>query len=518
MLRLPISLLFFALPAWASAATFTVDTTSDAALMACTAAAADCSLRGAILAANAAPGADTIAFDIPANDAGFIAASGHWRISVANELPFVDDDAVIDGYTQPGAAENTLSPTQGGSNARLLIEVQNVGAASTQGIKSTGNNFFSTLVVRGLVINRFNPQIVLSGGAAHRIEGCFIGTTVDGTAASLTSNSPGNGIRLSGQGAVVIGGLNPAARNVIAGVNNAIASFGLPDGLRIEGNLIGTNAAGDARIGNLGDGIAFNGVFNSTIGGAVPAARNLIAGSAFSAIRLNGSGGQQSSFTGTRVVGNFIGTDWTGTLTIGNGLNPNSPSQVQPGILVGGTLATGLVIGGAAAGEANLIAHSGGAGVTIDSVIGVALSRNVFRNNRGPAIDNVQGGAFVGPTPNDVGDADIGGNRLQNFPVALGIGTVTANTLELLYSVDSAPANATYPLTVEFFRGEGGQAAQWLATQSITLAQAQTTRSITLPLSAFADDLVVMTATDAGGNTSEFGRVGIGEVFADGFE
>lgn len=47
-------------PAWA--ATFAVDTTvDDAALVACTDAAADdCSLRGAIIAANTASGADTI--------------------------------------------------------------------------------------------------------------------------------------------------------------------------------------------------------------------------------------------------------------------------------------------------------------------------------------------------------------------------------------------------------------------------------------------------------------------------
>jgi len=41
---------------------------------------------------------------------------------------------------------------------------------------------------------------------------------------------------------------------------------------------------------------------------------------------------------------------------------------------------------------------------------------------------------------------------------------------------------------------------------------------VILPLAAFADDLVVMTATDADGTSSEFGRVGIGEVFAHGFE
>src|SRR5262245_35830263 len=58
----------------AAAATFVVDRTDDSAAVAaqaCTAAANDCSLRGAIIKANATPGADVITFAASTNGLPF---------------------------------------------------------------------------------------------------------------------------------------------------------------------------------------------------------------------------------------------------------------------------------------------------------------------------------------------------------------------------------------------------------------------------------------------------------------
>ena len=52
-------------PVYLTAATFIVDTTSNATLSACTGAPADCSLPGAVAAANSLAGADSIQFNIP---------------------------------------------------------------------------------------------------------------------------------------------------------------------------------------------------------------------------------------------------------------------------------------------------------------------------------------------------------------------------------------------------------------------------------------------------------------------
>ena len=508
-----------ALSSASHAASFVVDSTSDADLDDCTGLAADCSLRGAINATHVAAGADRIEFAIPEADAGFIAASAHWRIEPLTSLPSLSGVVEIDGYSQLGASANTLAPDQGGSNAILKIELRGPAQQNVNGLESGLTDFNAQSTIRGLVINRFNSQIFLFGGGAHRVEGCFLGTDISGESAALVGNSLRTiGIRIQGPGAYVIGGSTPAARNLVSGVFSGVVSFTQSTGLRIAGNLFGSNAAATAIIGNREYGIQLLETINGSIGGTAVTDRNLFAGNQFSAVLLSSGSNIPVVFSGTRVMGNYFGTDWSGNLSLPNGVNSQSPSQTQPTILVGAGNPCGVQIGGAGVGEANLIANGAASGITVDSCARVRISRNVFRGNRGSAIDNVQGGGFIGPTPNDVGDADSGGNRLQNFPTALGIGEVTGTTLQLMFTVDSAPANATYPISVEFFRGAGGQAAEWIATQSITLAQAQTTRSVTLPLTAFSDDVVVMTATDADGNTSEFGRIGIGAVFANGFE
>src|SRR5687768_5389393 len=85
--------LFFANAAQASM--FVVDSTTDANLTACTLAPNDCSLRGAMNNANSNPGADTIAFNIP--------AGGYKTIAPLRALPTLSDaGTVIDGTSQPG--------------------------------------------------------------------------------------------------------------------------------------------------------------------------------------------------------------------------------------------------------------------------------------------------------------------------------------------------------------------------------------------------------------------------------
>ncbi|PYK42640.1 MAG: hypothetical protein DME53_14425, partial [Verrucomicrobia bacterium] len=85
----------------------------------------------------------------------------------------------------------------------------------------------------------------------------------------------------------------------------------------IEGNFIGTNAAGTAVLpngasGNGGVILGFCGTFsNNTIGGTTPDARNLISGNIGVGVSMVGG-------TLNGVQGNFIGTDVTGTLSLGN--------------------------------------------------------------------------------------------------------------------------------------------------------------------------------------------------------
>ncbi len=65
----------------------------------------------------------------------------------------------------------------------------------------------------------------------------------------------------------------------------------------VEGNLIGTNAAGTAAVGNRVDGIEVvaSGV---TIGGTVDGAGNVISGNASDGVEITGSGEPATSWQG----------------------------------------------------------------------------------------------------------------------------------------------------------------------------------------------------------------------------
>src|SRR5262249_39378786 len=101
-------------------------------------------LRQAILDANAAPGLDSISFNIP--------GSGLHAIIPTSNLPIVTNPVVIDGFTQPGSSPNTNGPNQL-PNTVYGIELnssQLVGYG-TRGLRVTAGN--ST--VRGLSVQDF---------------------------------------------------------------------------------------------------------------------------------------------------------------------------------------------------------------------------------------------------------------------------------------------------------------------------------------------------------------------------
>lgn len=507
----------------AEAATYSVDTSSDAALSACTAAPADCSLRGAILQANLDAAEDRIEFALPSSDAGFQASTGHWLIQTASALPLIEQSVVIDGYTQPGALPNTQSPAQGGSNALLKIELRPQTANSHEGIATNGGFVNARLIVRGLAINRYTQQIVLAGLAAHRVEGCFLGTDLTGQQAA--QSGIGNGVRLQGGGPVVIGGLDPASRNLIAGMANGVVNFAFAgsDGIRIQGNLIGTNAAGTAAIGHRFEGLSLSLNRNSLIGGSDPAARNVIAASGLSAISMNANSGGTPAFQGSRIQGNYIGTDVSGRIALGNGFNPGSPTQPQAALLFFSGDPCAAEVGGTAPGEANLIAHSGSAGILVGNCRGVRISGNRFQANRGIPIDLSSSSNADGITANDPGDADSGGNRLQNTPVLSLPGNFLPSgglSLNLGVLVDSSTSNASYPLTLQFWRANcDGGGSELIGSSGYSAAQAQS--SINVALSA-PDGANVLPLTalviDNEGNTSEFApRIG-DQIALAGFE
>src|SRR5690606_37548904 len=172
---------------------------------------------------------------------------------------------------------------------------------------------------------------------------------------------------------------------------------------------------------------------------------------------------------------------------IGNG---SSGIEIS-GDIVGGTIAN------------NIIANSP-RGVYLNPSSGIAtqirISQNSIYNNAILGID------LGGATTNDVGDADAGVNNLQNTPEISTITYMGGDQIEITYAVSSSVANSAYPLLIQFFGALNGQGKFFIDSDSYTAPGAKTI-TIDLPSGYDPSDYenIVATATDANGNTSEFG-------------
>src|SRR5947207_972915 len=121
-----------------SAATFLVTTTADTGLG---------SLRNAIDIANATPGADMIAFNIP--------GAGAQTITVNSNLPPISDRLTIDGTTQPGYAGKPLIVLRASGSSYYGLQL-NPGSCA----------------VRGLTVNGFSSVGIYVFGSSNIIESC----------------------------------------------------------------------------------------------------------------------------------------------------------------------------------------------------------------------------------------------------------------------------------------------------------------------------------------------------------
>ena len=442
------------------------------------------SLRQAINLVNTyGSGSDTITFDIPTTDPGYNSATGTFTIRPLSLLPAIQNPVVIDGFSQPGATPNDQI---NGGDAVLKIELNGtllpktgVGLG-TYGLKITAGN--ST--VRGLVIDRFidafpSVGIWLSGAGGNVIQGDYLGTDVTGSSdflasrpTTLSSNIMGYAVFLDSTTNNLIGtdgdGVNDAGeRNVIDGSDFGVAAsnnHGPVSGNVVAGNFIGTNAAGTAGLGNY-TGIGTQGDTNDRIGttgsGAHDADRaNVISGNYYG-ILLGAQTTVTAPVSSVQVTGNFIGTDITGQLAMGNGtygVGINGASLIQ----VGGT-ATGMgnviAFSGAGAAGVYLLTNNGhlATGNMIqgnfihDNPIGVLLSgapnntiggtvagaRNVISGNSGDGVE-ITG---AGSTNNVVEGNYIGTNAAGSAALANGTGVLILSTHNTIGGTTSATRN-----------------------------------------------------------------------------
>lgn len=361
------------------------------------------SLRGAIIASNAAQGTtNTITFDIP--------GSGVQTITLAADLPTITVPVVINGYSQPGASPNTLAV---GDNAKLLIQLDGTNADNGFDI-AAGNS-----MVEGLVINRVQGDAIQLRTAGNDvIMGNFIGTDPTGTSlsvtvanASVSTQNQGNGISILDPTGDTVGGTAPAARNVISGnKQNGIAidqnssnggggaGQAAPSNNLLENNYIGTDASGTKNPNPQGP----------SNGHGIRIARSAGNRIIDNVVSNSEADGMEISFAGTDnnlLQGNMIGTDVTGSVTLGNGANG---IFIQNGV-------TQTTIGGTAAGQANVIAGNGLNGVEligadfIAAVGEVPTQHNLVEGNligtdaAGKALGNGGVGVYISSLNNFVG-------------------------------------------------------------------------------------------------------------------
>jgi CSLREA domain-containing protein len=415
-----------------------------------------CTLRDAILNANANAGADRINFNI--------GLGGLQTIHVgAGGLPSITDPVVIDGTTQPSF---DTSP---------LIELDGTDATGTNvpGLYLRADD--ST--IKGLIINHFNYAGIWLEGARDVVAGNFIGTNAAGTAVA------GNQLGIFATiGPNTIGGTTPAARNLISGNINGIYEAATGD--QILGNFIGTNAAGTGALGNTSDGIFFDHGANAVVGGTTAGSPNVISGNGTFGVRIQGDG--------NTLQGNFIGTDLSASVGL-----PNQQAGVRIGL---NDVAPGNsnTIGGTAVGAGNVIRHNLGQGVVVAAGGKNSILSNSIDGNGALGIDLLGDGV----TANDSNDPDTGPNNLQNFPVIDSVvnGTITG-------SLNSESSTA---YRIEFFSNnscdssDNGEGARFLGSTSVTTNGSGDASFTASPPLVATGEFVTATATDPNGNTSEF--------------
>ena len=364
-----------------------------------------CTLRAAIQEANVTPnvgGPDLIDFAIPedpndpADDLKTIQVGGTPSPTADTSLPIIAEAVTINGYSQPGASPNTNTDLADGTNANLLIELNGTltGTSGSPGLRIETSN----VVVKGLVINRFNAGIFISGdGSGNRIEGNFIGTDPSGGGQTPGAGPPGYGVTVFGSSSAnIIGGTDTddgtvdgvvEARNLISGNQRGLQIYG-NGGNTIQGNLIGTKANGIDSLSNSREGVLI--------------------------------------FSPNNIVGNSTGDDDAGANLIAR--NGGDGVQVQGGL--NSTFAVGNRI------LSNSIFSNGG---PAEGALGIDLDGGIGPSN--PDADGV--------TANDSGDTDTGPNTLQNFPVLTSASRSGLDGSTTIEGTLDSTASTTF--TVQFF-------------------------------------------------------------------
>jgi hypothetical protein len=417
-----------------------------------------------------------------ANLRNLLSGNGYWRGStwVAHGVIIIGAAATntqVQGNLIGTSNDGSAALPNGGDGVVILDASNNSIGGTTAGHR----NVISGNGVHGVEVD--------NSSTGNLIRGNHIGVNLSGNA---PLSNGGNGVFISDAAGNTVGGNVSGATNVISGNGSmGVEILGIAaSGNTVQGNYIGTDAAGSADLGNNQHGVFVNGAPNNTVGGTSAAARNVISGNGTGVFIQNGGA------TGNLVQGNRIGTDAGGTAALAN---------TNDGVRVGGN-ASNNTIGGTAGGAANTIAFNGLNGVVVDSGSANAILSNSIHTNGSPTGLGIDLG-LDGASPNDAGDGDSGPNTLQNYPSLTGAtGFVSSTSV-----VGTFNSTASTTFTLQFFASLScdasgfGEGATMLGAFNVTTdGSGNASFNQSLPTGGAAGQYISATATDPGNNTSEF--------------
>lgn len=249
--------------------------------------------------------------------------------------------------------------------------------------------------IQGADVISFNVAgtIQLTAGALPRVTDQV---DIDGTTAPGFAGAPV--VEVDYRGFAGLGLLSEGSGSAIRSLALVHSSYnGITiidaDNVLIVGNFIGLHSNGLTSAANRGNGVSLSGSSGSIIGGSSVEHRNVISANGNNGIRLSDSSSNQ-------IMGNYIGTDATGTLDRGN---------INNGIVLS-TGAMSNIIGGT---RGNVISGNNANGVLINSQAKLnTVGGNVIGTTAG-------GTAALGNSNNGVTIENAGHNLIgQSDPVS----------------------------------------------------------------------------------------------------
>ena len=337
------------------------------------------SLREALCASN-----NTL--DGNAHEITFQIGSGVQVIQPLSALPIITYPMTVDGTTQPDYPGTPVIVLDGSLAGAYAIGFWIRAGGST---------------IRGLNIQNFDScAITIMDNGGNQIENNYLGVNTSGNQAQPNecgvgiSDAPGNII----QNNLISGNLGSGVY-----IEHALASDNI-----VRGNRIGTDYSGTQALGNGEMGIYLANTPGNMIGGALIEDRNLISDNIIGVFIYG------ESANSNQVLGNFIGTDISGTQDLGN---------ARQGIYI--TIgASNNLIGGSNPGKGNLVSgndkdgifivnYLGGPGTSNNQVQGNKIGTDITGNH---ALGNTYCGIYVEHAPATLigGDSPGAGNLISS--------------------------------------------------------------------------------------------------------